>query len=215
MKYSYILFDLDGTLIDSKDSVRRSYEYALEKMNYPDPEIFNVDRLIGPPILDSFQEFFGYTLEEAKKAFDFYLEEYVGNGQMFGSPLFDGVEETINKLVEDGCFLGVVTTKNETNARKIIKSLPINIEIMRVFGTQNNGSRSDKKEIIWDFLEAHDVIDLCEVLMVGDRHFDIQGAKAVGIDSVGVTYGCGSENELREAGATHLITSFEELLEII
>jgi len=215
MKYSYILFDLDGTLIDSKDSVRRSFEYALEKMNYPDPEIFDVDQLLGPPILTSFQEIFGFSLEESVKAYDFYLEEYVEHGQMYGAQLYDGVEETVSKLVEAGCLIGVATTKNERNARKIIKSLPVDIEISRVFGSQSDGSRGDKDQIILDFLEIHGVMDLSEVLMVGDRFYDIQGAIAVGIDSVGVTYGCGSENELRVAGATHLIATIEELLEII
>ncbi|KNZ40434.1 HAD hydrolase-like protein [Acetobacterium bakii] len=215
MKYSCILFDLDGTLIDSGDSVRRSFEYALEKMNHPNPEIFDVDQLLGPPILDSFQEVFGFSLEEAIKAYDFYLEEYVGNGQMFGAQLYDGVEETIRKLAKDGCLLGVATTKNEKNARKIINCLPVDIELMQVFGTQDDGSRSEKQEIIRDFLHVHEVMHLSEVLMVGDRYYDILGAKAVGIDSVGVTYGCGSEDELRVAGATYLIDSIEELLEII
>lgn len=215
MKYSYILFDLDGTLIDSKDSVRRSFEYALEKMEHPDPEILDVDQLLGPPILDSFQEIFGFTLEESRQAYDYYLEEYVGNGQMYGAVLYDGVRETVSKLVEKGCLIGIATTKNELNAKKIIKNLEIDIEISRIFGTQSDGSRSAKEEIILDFLEEHGVMDLSEVLMVGDRFYDIQGAIGVGIDSVGVTYGFGSENELRVAGATHLIATIEELLEII
>jgi len=215
MKYSHILFDLDGTLIDSRDSVHRSFEYALEKMEYPEPVIIHVEPLIGPPILTTFEEHFGFTPEESKKAYVFYLEEYVKNGQMFEAPLYEGVEDTIRELLQKGCFLGVATTKNETNARKIIANLSIGIDVMRVFGTQNDGSRSDKKEIIQDFLDEFDVFDLSEVLMVGDRHYDILGANAVGIDSVGVTYGCGSEDELRVAGATHLIASFEDLLEII
>ncbi|MGV8905705.1 MAG: HAD hydrolase-like protein [Acetobacterium sp.] len=215
MKYSYILFDLDGTLIDSKDSVRRSFEYALEKMEHPDPKVYDIDALLGPPILDTFQEAFGFTPEGARQAYDYYLEEYVENGQMYGADLYDGVRETISKLVEMGCLVGIATTKNELNAKKIIENLEIDIELPRIFGTQSDGSRSAKEEIISDFLEVHGVIDLSEALMVGDRFYDIQGATEVGIDSVGVTYGCGSENELRVAGATHLISNIEELLEII
>lgn len=215
MKYSHILFDLDGTLIDSKDSIRCSFEYALKKMNVPNPEISDVNSLIGPPMLTTFQDVYGFSLKEARKGCEFYLEEYVLNGQMYRAQLYKDVKETVDVLYQKGCFLGVATTKNETNARKIIESLKLNIEIAKVYGTYNDGTRSSKKEIITNLLEDNDVIDLADVLMVGDRHYDIIGAKEVGIDSVGVTYGCGSEDELRQAGATHLIASFNELLEII
>jgi phosphoglycolate phosphatase len=215
MKYSHILFDLDGTLIDSKETVRSSFEYALEKMLVPNPKIIDIDPLIGPPILKTFQEVYGFSLAEARQGYEFYLEEYVGNGQMYQAQLYQGVKETIHTLYTSGCFLGVATTKNENNARKIIDSLKLDIQIDRVYGTYNDGTRSNKKEIITNLLEDNDVMDLADVLMVGDRHYDIIGASEVGIDSVGVTYGCGSEDELRQAGATHLIDSINELLEII
>lgn len=215
MMYSHILFDLDGTLIDSKDTIRCSFEYALEKMNVPDPKIKDIDSLIGPPMLVTFQEVYGFSPSEAKKGYEFYLEEYVGNGQMYRAQLYEGVKETVHTLCKNGCFLGVATTKNEKNARKIIKSLELEIEIFRVYGTYNDGTRSNKKDIITDLLEDHGVVDLSDVLMVGDRFYDINGAKEVGIDSVGVTYGCGSEGELREAGPTHIISRFSELLNIV
>ncbi len=215
MNYSHILFDLDGTLIDSKETIRRCLEYALEKMNVPDPRILNIDALIGPPMLKTLQEVYGFTLDEARQGYEYYLEEYVGNGQMYQAQLYKGVKETIYRLSQKGCFLGVATTKNETNARKIITSLKLDISISRIYGTYNDGTRSNKKEIITNLLEDNNVVDLADVLMVGDRHLDIIGANEVGIDSVGVTYGCGSEDELRQAGATHLITSICDLLEII
>ncbi|MDD3307124.1 MAG: HAD hydrolase-like protein [Acetobacterium sp.] len=215
MKYSHILFDLDGTLIDSKETVRKSFEYALEKMKVPDPKILDIDPLIGPPILRTFQEVYGFSLDEAKKGYEFYLEEYVGNGQMYQAQLYQGVKETVQTLFTSGCFLAVATTKNENNARKIIENLKLDIPIDRVYGTYNDGTRSNKKEIITNLLEDHEVLDLTDVLMVGDRHYDIIGAHEVGIDSVGVTYGCGSEDELRQAGATYLIDKINELLEII
>lgn len=215
MRYSHILFDLDGTLIDSKETVRHSFEYALEKMEVPNPKILDIDPLIGPPILRTFQEIYGFSLAEARQGYEFYLEEYVGNGQMFRADLYDGVKETVHHLYASGCFLGVATTKNENNARKIIDHLNLDIQIDRVYGTYNDGTRSNKKEIITNLLEDNGVLDLDGVLMVGDRHYDIIGAREVGIDSAGVTYGCGSEDELRQAGATHLIASINELLEII
>lgn len=215
MSYSHILFDLDGTLIDSKETIRCSFEYALKKMNVSDPKVTNIDALIGPPMLKTFQDIYGFSLDEARKGYEFYLEEYVGNGQMYQAQLYQGVKETIAALCQQGCFLAVATTKNETNARKIVERLKLDISINLVYGTYNDGTRSNKKEIITNLLDDNGVKDLADVLMVGDRHFDIVGAKEVGIDSVGVTYGCGSEDELRQAGATHLVSSIIELLEIV
>ena len=170
---------------------------------------------MAPPILKTFQDVYGFSMNEARQGYEFYLEEYVLNGQMYHAQLYEGVKETVNTLYKNGFFLGVATTKNENNARKIIESLELDIEIARVYGTYNDGTRSNKKEIITNLLEDNNVLDLASVLMVGDRHYDIVGAKEVGIDSVGVTYGCGSEDELKEAGATHLIDSINQLLEII
>ncbi len=215
MKYSHILFDLDGTLIDSKETIRRSFEYALNKMQVPNSKITDVNALIGPPMLTTLQEVFGFTLSEAQKGYQYYLEEYVDNGQMFQAKLYDGVRDTVHKLSQLGCFLAVATTKNEIYARKIVKKQGLDIEMHRVYGAHNDGTRSDKKRIITDLLEDYNITDRSEVLMVGDRHFDINGAQAVGIDSVGVLYGCGSAKELQDAGPTYLISSINELLTII
>lgn len=215
MKYSHILFDLDGTLIDSKETIRRSFEYALNKMNVSNLEITDVNALIGPPMLTTLQEVFGFTLSEAQKGYQYYLEEYVDNGQMFHAKIYEGVRETVHALCELGCFLGVATTKNEINARKIIESQDLDIEIHHVYGTYNDGTRSNKKQIITDLLNDCNLTNRSEVLMVGDRHFDIIGAQEVGIDSVGVLYGCGSAEELQEAGPTYLISSIDELLAIV
>lgn len=215
MNYSHIIFDLDGTLIDSTETFRFCLEYALKKMNYPKPTVDDVNPLIGPPILRTFQEVFGFTLDEARQGYRYYLEEYVDNGRMYKTPVYEGVKETLHVLSERHYFLGVATTKNETNARKIIKGMAFDIQSDRVYGTYNDGTRSSKKEIIADLLTDHNIRNLADVLMVGDRYYDIVGAREVGIDSVGVTYGCGSIEELREAGATHLIASISELLEIV
>jgi phosphoglycolate phosphatase len=215
MKYSCILFDLDGTLIDSKETIRRSFEYALKKLKVPNPQISDINSLIGPPMLTTLQEVFGLTLSEARMGYEYYQEEYVNNGQMYQARLYEGVKETIEILSQRGYFIGVATTKNEVNARKIIKYIEIDIDLLKVYGTYNDGARSGKKQIITDILTDHGIEDLAKVVMVGDRHFDITGAREVGIDSVGVLYGCGSEEELKKAEPTHLISKFAELLTIV
>ncbi|MGL4607975.1 MAG: HAD hydrolase-like protein [Eubacteriaceae bacterium] len=216
MKYSCALFDLDGTLINSSESIRKSFEFALKKMNVSQWKITDVNHLIGPPILDSFQRFYGFSLEKAREGYAAYLEEYVDNGQMYTAEIFPEVARTLEKLIDFGCMVGVATTKNQVNARKIIHQvLPNYFKDSDIYGAMNDGSRSQKKEIISDFIKDHRIINLSEVVMVGDRYYDIEGAKEVGIDSVGVTYGCGSIEELKKSEGTYLISSFGELEKII
>ncbi|WKY49123.1 HAD hydrolase-like protein [Eubacteriaceae bacterium ES3] len=214
MKYKTILFDLDGTLINSKTSVIRSFEYAIRKMGFPKDPIFNPDDLIGPPILESFQKVFGYSLDESKQAYAYYREEYNENGQMYTSILYPGVAETIFKLNEFGLQVGVATTKNENLARKILGHLKVDIPIEKIYGTRNDGSRSDKKSLINDFLADYQITDESEVLMVGDTLFDISGALAAKVDSVWVSYGFGAADETTER-ATYTIDQISELIDIV
>lgn len=216
MKYSCVLFDLDGTLIDSKDSIRRSYEYALRKMNHPITEIKDINPFIGPTIIDAFQEKFGVTLEEAQEGYGFYLEEYLENGRMYTAPLYQGVKKTLEELVELGCFIGIATTKNQVNARKIVhRLLPDLFEDKRIYGTLSDGSRSGKSEIITDLLKDNHQSDLSQVVMVGDRFYDIEGGNTVGIHTLGVSYGCGGFDELKNAGATYIISDIVNLIPIV
>lgn len=214
MKYKTILFDLDGTLINSKESVINSFKYAIRKMGFPKDPVFTPDDLIGPPILESFQKVFGYNPEEANQAYSYYRQEYNENGQMYSSVLYPGVDETISKLSQDGTLIGVATTKNQALARKIIKHLNIKIDEDSIYGTRNDGSRSDKKALINDFLSDHHIKDKSEVLMIGDTHFDIAGAHDADVDSVWVSYGFGCPDAITN-NATFLIDHISELINIL
>ncbi|MEF9918494.1 MAG: HAD hydrolase-like protein [Eubacterium sp.] len=218
MKYQCILFDLDGTLLNSKEGVWRSLEYALEKLGYPNPKIEDIEPLIGPPIEQVFVEHFDFSISDGWRGYDFYQEEYVENGRMYKDPFFDGAEETIKELYKLGCTVGICTNKGENNACKIIEHSNLDIEINHVYGPNESGTRTNKVEIINDFLKdfGYDTPEkkAC-VLMVGDRYYDIEGAHTAGIDAAGVSFGNGSKTELLNAGAIAVVDKMEDLIEIV
>ena len=215
MIYTHIIFDLDGTLVDSKKTFKTSLEFALKKMNIKDYIIENIDPLIGPTLFQTFNNVYGFTDQEAQQAYSYYIEEYVGNEQIFKAELYEGVCESIDYLSKLGYFIGVATTKSEKNARSIIKYHKLNIPQNQIYGTFRDRSRPDKASVIGALLKEHEIKNNKQVLMIGDRYTDISGAKYHGIDSVGVTYGYGSKSELIESGATYIISHLSELNELI
>lgn len=211
MSYNYIIFDLDGTLIDSKKTFKRSFEYALMKMNIKDYKVKDINAFIGPSLFDTFHNVYGFTDDQVQEAYHYYMEEYIGNKQIFKANPYDHVYEMIDFLLESDYFIGIATTKDEKNARSLIKHHQIMIPDNRIYGTFKNRSRPDKEAVITALLKDYKINNTDQVLMIGDRYTDIDGAKSVGIDSVGVTYGYGSKAELLEAGATYLISHLSEL----
>ncbi len=214
MKYQCVLFDLDGTLLNSKEGVWRSFEYALEKLGYPDPVIKDIEPLIGPPIERVFVDHYGYSVEDGWRGYDFYQEEYVTHGRMYQDPFFEGAAETIDRLKEAGVLVGICTNKGESTARKIIDHSPLKLPLEQVYGPDEAGTRTNKTEIIQAFLRdyGYDTPEqLKKVLMVGDRYYDIEGAAAAGIAGAGVAFGNGTKDELFDAGAVMVADKMEEI----
>ncbi|MDO4288866.1 MAG: HAD hydrolase-like protein [Eubacterium sp.] len=217
MRYQCVLFDLDGTLLNSKEGVWRSFEYALEKLGHPNPKIEDIEPLIGPPIERVFVENYGYSVEDGWRGHDFYQEEYVTHGRMFKDPFFDGAAETIDRLTALGCLVGICTNKGETTARQIIEKSPLNIPLEQVYGPDEAGTRTNKVEIIQAFLRdfgCDTPEKRAQVLMVGDRYYDIEGAAAAGIDGAGVAFGNGTTEELLGAGAVAVVDRMADLVDI-
>lgn len=218
MKYHCVLFDLDGTLLNSKEGVWRSFEYALEKLGYPEPKIEDIESLIGPPIEQVFTKYYGYSEEDGWRGHDFYQEEYVTHGRMYKDPFFDGAAETVEALRGLGCTVGICTNKGEPTARKIVEKSEVNIDEDHVYGPDTAGTRTNKIEIINAFLEDYGYNTpekKAGVLMVGDRYYDIEGAHACGIDAAGVAFGNGTRKELLNAGAIAVVDHMMELVEIV
>lgn len=212
--YSVILFDLDGTLTDSSPGILGCVRYALEKMNREIPEETLLNGFLGPPLVYSFTEYCGMTPEEARQAAAIYRKVYEDQC-VIGNSLYDGVYEMLEQLKNAGKLLAVATTKPQITADKIVEYFDIKKFFKAVCGAAPDGSSGEKAGVIRNAMEKLGVTDPGQVLMIGDRFYDIEGAKKVGIASAGALFGYGKPGELEKAGADYIFGSPQEIAEFI
>lgn len=205
----YLLFDLDGTLTDPMVGITSSVQYALEKFGIHVRYLKELIPFIGPPLAESFQKFYGFSKEDVEKAIQYYREYYAPKG-IFENEVYEGIPEMLAHLTEAGFTLLVATSKPTVFARKVLKHFGMEDYFSFVGGSELDGSRTKKAEVISYILKTCG-IEAKEAIMIGDRRHDIEGGKACGLESVGVLYGYGTEQELTEAGADHIIRTVAEL----
>lgn len=210
MNKKYYLFDLDGTLTDPKEGITKSVQYALESYGIDVYDLDGLDKFIGPPLLESFMEYYGFSETAAKGAIEKYRERYSTVG-IFENVLYDGMENLLKNLVDSGKTLLVATSKPTFFAEKILDYFGIAKYFAFVAGSELDGARTRKSEVIKYALEGIDITDLDACAMIGDRMHDVVGAKESGLESVGVLYGYGSREELEAAGADYIAESVESL----
>ena len=208
--YKYVFFDLDGTLTQSEFGIINSIMYALNKMNIKveDPE--SIKRFIGPPLMQSFKKFYDMNDSDAEQATNYY-REYYNAGEMYNAPLYDGIEETLKTLKENGKKLYVVTSKPTVFASRIVEKFDIMKYFEEVIGPDLSDKEYTKDDLVKIAIEKTKG-NAEECIMIGDRFYDIDGAKSNNIDSVGVTYGYGSKEELVKAGAVYIAETPKDIL---
>ena len=215
MKYQAILFDLDGTLTDPGEGITRSVAYALESFGIHVPDRKVLYPFIGPPLLDSFMEFYGFSEKDARQAIEKY-REYFGKQGIFENELYSGVPEALEELKKAGGRLVLATSKPEPYAKEILEHFHLMGYFDFVSGSQLDGTRSKKGEVIAYALGHCGKGAEDKALMVGDRKFDVLGAKACGIACAGVEFfGYAAPGELAEAGAAAVVQTPEELEDYI
>jgi len=209
-----VLFDLDGTVTDPKVGITKSVQYALCHF---DINIENADELckfIGPPLRQSFKDFFGFDDKRAEEAVEKYRERFLETG-IYENELYDGMEDLLGQLKEAGKTLIIATSKPTVLAEEVLRHFKIDSYFSFISGSELNGDRSDKSEILTYAFEKNDIRDLSSCIMIGDRKYDIIGAKSVGIGSIGVLYGYGGYDELSAAGADYLVRDVWELRKLL
>lgn len=212
--YNYILFDLDGTLTDPGIGITNSVMYALKKFGIEEKDRVFLYKFIGPPLLESFDKYYGLSPEECQQALVYYREYFRPKG-LYENEVYDGIKELLEELKEKGKTLLLATSKPEEFAIEILKHFDLYQYFDFVAGATMDEKRVKKADVIAYALENCGISDLSMAIMVGDREHDVIGAKAIGMDSIGVLYGYGDYEEHKNAGATYIAEKPEDILQII
>ena len=212
-RYKYALFDLDGTLTDPGEGITRSVQYALAKFGIAVEDRSELFCFIGPPLHESFEKYYGFSAKDAFLAVEYYREYYAVKG-IFENLVYGGIPGTLEALRARGVRISLATSKPEGYARQILEHFDLIGCFDAVAGSNMDGSRTKKAEVVARALELLGNPDVRECVMIGDREHDVLGGAAHGMDTLGVTFGYGSEDELKRAGATHIAHSPSEIVEI-
>ncbi len=196
-----ICFDLDGTLTDPRSGITRSIRFAMEKLGRAVPDEAELTWCIGPPLLGSFEKLLG-NKPEARAALILYRERFSDIG-LYENEIYPDVREALGALKISGRRLFVATSKPTVYATRIIEHFNLSAYFETVFGSELDGTRSDKTDLLSWLLEQKR-LDPSVTSMVGDRGYDVIGARNNGMDAIGVLYGYGARSELIEAGAARL-----------
>ena len=208
--YNIVLFDLDGTLTDPGEGITNSVAYALKKFNIEVEDRKELYNFIGPPLIDSFMKFYGMNYEDGLKAVEYY-REYFGVTGIFENTMFDGIPELLDKIKKSGRKISLATSKPEQYAVRILEHFGLTKYFDFIGAATMDESRSKKADVITYTLNNLGVTDKSEVVMIGDRHHDIEGANLNGLDSIGVLFGYGDRNELEKAGATYIAETINDI----
>lgn len=211
--HKYILFDLDGTLTDSSEGITKSVQYALRKMGYQADDRKALEVFIGPHLTDAGMEYYGMTREEGERFLGYYREMYSVIG-VSGNRIYDGIKELLEALNQAGHTAIVATSKPEEFAVKILAEFGLSQWFSRIVGNTLDDLRPTKAAVIAEALSGAG-INRQTAVMVGDRKYDIIGAKENQIPSIGVLFGFGSKEELTSAGADFLVQSVNELQDLL
>jgi phosphoglycolate phosphatase len=212
--YDTILFDLDGTLTDPKIGITRSVQYALAKFDIYESDLDKLIPFIGPPLYESFMEFYGFSEAKAHQAVAYYREYFSQTG-MYENAVFPGIPALLADLAHKGKRLIVATSKPTVFSVEILKHFGIYEYFTLVVGSNLDGTRIAKTEIIEHILCEIACEQRASLVMVGDRKHDLIGAQNTGVDSIAVTYGYGALEELQNANPTYLVNSVAELAAIL
>lgn len=218
MKYRYLLFDLDGTLTDPKEGITTSVQYALKAFGIEETDLDKLTPFIGPPLRDSFMNFYGFSEGQAEEAVAKYREWFVPKG-IFQNAVYEGIAQILKELKRNGKVLAVASSKPQVFVEKILEHFEIREYFSVVVGSWLDGARSSKEEVVEEALRQlkeagkheQSEVEAHHTVMIGDRKYDIEGGKEHGLVTVGVSFGYAQEGELEEAGADYVVNTVEEL----
>ena len=213
MKYKYVIFDLDGTLSDSKEGITKSVQYALEKVGIIEENLEDLEHFVGPPMVEQYIKTYGMSKDKAFETLGYYRERYTPIG-IYETKAYPGVVEVLEALKDNGVKIGMATSKPEGMAVEVAKFLEIEKYFDIICGADLKGPRQSKADVLNKLFENSDFIKEQSVL-VGDTHYDIEGANKIGIDSIGIGWGMGTKDEMIDEGAKAVLDTSEDLIDYL
>ena len=213
LDYDWLLFDLDGTLTDPFEGITRSVEYALNAFGIEVEDRRSLAPFIGPPLVESLTERYGFTMEDAVAAVAKYREYFAVKG-LYENELFEGIPELLNDCRKAGYKISMATSKPTHYAKIIAEHFDIAHYFDAIHGSSLDGSRITKSSVVAEAVREEG-LDPERALMIGDRRHDVEGAREHGIKTVGVLYGYGSLEEHTAAGAAYIAKDLDELRELL
>ena len=219
MEYQYLLFDLDGTLTDSMEGITTSVQYALKAFGIEEPNLEKLTPFIGPPLKESFMQYYDLDEIQAEEAVVKYREWFVPKG-IYQNKIYSGIEDMLKELKDGKKVLAVASSKPIGFVRDILNYFHIISYFDVIVGSELDGSRGTKEEVVEEALRQlgvceEKISDKQRTVMIGDRKYDILGGKEHGLVTVGVSYGYAAENELEKAGADYIVDTVQELKELL
>ena len=205
-----VLFDLDGTLTDPAEGITKSVRHALNAFGIEVPDLKELNRFIGPPLADSFRDFYGMDPGQCREAIR-VMREYFSERGIFENRPYDGIRELLERLRREGLRLMVATSKPTVFACRILEHFGLAEYFEFVGGAELSGERQAKCEVIRHVLERTGLEPSDRIVMVGDRRHAVEGARAGGLGCIGVLYGYGDRDELERAGAERVVADLGEL----
>lgn len=231
--FQYVLFDLDGTLTDPKLGITTCVQYALKSFGIEENNLDKLEPFIGPPLIESFKQFYGFNQEQAMQAQEKYRERFSVTGWS-ENEMYPGIDTLLKALAEKGVKLAVASSKPEVFVEKILVHFGIREYFTAAVGSELDGRRINKDEVVLEALHRLEMITQKEAecylkegkvfgnglkntacAMVGDRKFDVEGAKAMNLVSVAVSYGYAQGEELKLAQPDYIVDTVEELQKIL
>ncbi|HEX7585523.1 MAG TPA: HAD hydrolase-like protein [Prolixibacteraceae bacterium] len=212
--FSHILFDLDGTLTNPRLGIGNSLRYALSQMQIDGYNDEMLDRFIGPPLQDGFKNLFGLNERNTNLAVE-HFRTYFGEKGLYENDPYPGITELLEELHLSGKHIYVVTSKLEKYSKMIIRHFGFDRYIDDLIGAEYTGKHSGKGQLIAELMERNRIPATHSVVMVGDTHYDMIGAKENQISSIAVGYGFGTQDTLRSCDPDYLVDSVDELAELL
>ena len=211
--YKNIMFDLDGTVTDSGRAIMSSVEYALSHFGLTDQPIEKLHTFIGPSLFDSFEREYNMSEDDCYKAVSLYRSIYEKE-RMYDVDIYDGIPELLDELKKSGHTVLLITSKPLVFSEKILEKIGLAKYFDHMVGPDLSDHSSDKKRLIEKAVDEYG-LKKNECVMIGDTRYDIIGAVEAGVDSIAVTYGYGKNEEMKEAGATYMADSVQEVAGIL